>query len=200
MALALTLFYLLAMRAATAQLSIRDAAGTRGHQASLWSPTARRQSNVGNFVSVRLVTDVQYADVEDGFSAIGMPRHYRQSLNISVAASLAFEKELHSLAKMRHVFVLGDLIDRKTLRFQSGNPVEASQAARGDKWSALNSVLVSFGLDTSHISRQQWKRVPTGAAPKEESGALHFHFALGNHDLECFSRAVLVDTLGIRGK
>lgn len=60
-------------------------------------------------MSFGIIADVQYADVDDGLSAMGVPRHYRHSLEVLSLAVSAWQKD--SLA---FVAVLGDQIDMKT--------------------------------------------------------------------------------------
>ena len=79
-----------------------------------------------------VVTDVQYADIDDGASFMGTPRYYRNAL---VALGHAVER-WQQTAGLRAVIHLGDILDG----LQARDGLQASEAALGqvlDAFSAL---------------------------------------------------------------
>jgi manganese-dependent ADP-ribose/CDP-alcohol diphosphatase len=67
-----------------------------------------RQSPI---VRIGMLADIQYADVEDGFSYSGNPRYYRHALHSAVVAADHFQRE-----KVDVVINLGDTVDGKAGR------------------------------------------------------------------------------------
>jgi manganese-dependent ADP-ribose/CDP-alcohol diphosphatase len=62
-------------------------------------------------VRIGMLADIQYADVEDGFSYSGNPRYYRHALKSAVVAADHFQRE-----KVDVVINLGDTVDGKAGR------------------------------------------------------------------------------------
>merc|ERR1711953_852499 len=64
-----------------------------------------------------VISDIQHADVEDGFDVSGKKRrHYRNSLRVVSAASQGWREE-----KVKFVAQLGDIVDSKAKKNNSSN-------------------------------------------------------------------------------
>ena len=114
-----------------------------------------------------ILTDIQYADVDDGASNKGKKRYYRQSLDKVKNAVISWKNyEKNNDQKIAFILQLGDLIDGKS---------------KNNSYNAMNTVLNELNQCFSH------EDLSKSVQPK----LLH---TWGNHEMYNFKRNELIKT------